>query len=161
MKKEEVFKQNKKKILSLIHKYKNVIHDYEVEDLYQEVLTHLDVKLNDYDESKASIDTFVYMVTKNKLYNMANNKHNYTDTLVGEGTMERLVEERREDYTLADKEALEIAFDLIGKHEHKAALFDLIKGETQQHVAKKYGYSQQNLSKVWKKLIEQIQHELR
>lgn len=160
MKKEEVFKRNKGKIMSLVHKYKNVIHDYDIEDLYQEVLTHLDLKLNDYDESKSSVDTFVYMVAKNKLYNMANNKHNRKDTLVNERTMERLMENEREEFALADRLALETAFDLLKSHPHAEMLFDLVKGETQSSVAKKYELSQQYVSRVWKEFIVDVQNEL-
>lgn len=160
MKKEEVFKKNHGKIMSLVHKYKNVIHDYDVEDLYQEVLTHLDLKLNDYDEEKASIDTFVYMVAKNKLYNMANNRHNHKDALVNEITMEKLMEKGREDLVLADKVALEVAFDLLKSHNQAEMIFDLIKGDTQKMVSKKYDVSQQYVSRIFNEFIQSVKDEL-
>jgi len=146
--------------MSLIHKYKHIIHDYEVEDLYQEVLTHLDVKLNDYNKEKASVDTFVYMVTKNKLYNMANNKHNRKDVLVSEKKIEDLVESDRMDLVLADKEALEVAFDILRQHKHAELLFALVKGEKQHYVAEKHGLSQQYVSRLWKEFIEDVKNEL-
>ena len=160
MNKVKVFKDNHNKIMSLIHKYKHIIHDYEVEDLYQEVLTHLDVKLNDFDSNKSSIDTFVYMVTKNKLYNMANNKHNRKDVLVSEKKIEELSEGQRVDLVLADKEALEVAFDILRQHKHAELLFELVKGEKQNVVAENHGLSQQYVSRLWKEFIEDVKNEL-
>lgn len=160
MNKEKVFKDNHKKIMSLVHKYKHIIHDYDVEDLYQEVLTHLDVKLNDYNKEKASVDTFVYMVTKNKLYNMANNKHNRKDILVSENKLEDIMEDNREEFAFADKIALEVAFDFMHKHKHRDLLFELFKGAKQQYVAEKYKVSQQYVSKLWNEFIETVQNEL-
>lgn len=160
MNKAKVFKDNEKKIMSLIHKYKHIIHDYEVEDLHQEVLTHLDVKLNDYDKDKASVDTFVYMVTKNKLYNMANNKHNRKDVLVSERKLEDIMEDNRKDFTFADKIALEVAFDVMYKHKHSDLLYELFKGAKQHYVAEKHGVSQQYVSKLWNEFVDTVKNEL-
>lgn len=160
MNKETIFRKNSDLILSLIRKYKKYIHDYEEEDLYQEVLTHLDLKLNNYDESKASISTFVYMVVKNKLYNMANNKHNVKHVIADEEVIGGIMESQREDLPLADKMALEVAYDLMRQHEHRSLLVDLIKGVNQSRLADKYHMSQQNVSRIWKEFIENVKNEL-
>lgn len=160
MNKETIFQKNHDLIMSLIHKYKKYIHDYEEEDLYQEVLTHLDLKLNHYDDNKASISTFVYMVVKNKLYNMANNKHNVKHTIADEEVIEGLMEGQREELPFADKIALEVAYDIMRNHEHRSLLVDLIKGENQSRCAEKYYMSQQNVSRIWKEFIDNVKNEL-
>lgn len=146
--------------MSLIHKYKKYIHDYEDEDLYQEVLTHLDLKLNNYDEDKSAIGTFVYMVVKNKLHNMMSSKRNQYIAVAEEGVIEGIMEQQREELPLADKIALEVSFDIMRKHEHKELLSDLIKGYGQQDLAKKYNMSQQNVSRIWKEFIQDVKNEL-
>jgi RNA polymerase sigma factor (sigma-70 family) len=146
--------------MSLINKYKKFIHDYEEEDLYQEVLTHLDLKLNNYDQSKSAIGTFVYMVVKNKLYNMVNNKHNVKHSVAEEGVIEGIMESQREDLPLADKIALEVAYEVIRDHENKDMLSDLIKGLNQNQCAEKYKMTQQNVSRIWKKFIEDVKDGL-
>jgi RNA polymerase sigma factor (sigma-70 family) len=160
MTKEILFKRNEKKILSLIRRYRNVIQDYDVEDLYQELLTHIDAKLPSYDESKASIDTFVYMVAKNKLYNMANSKHNRRDVLMDEESLEELSNDFASPLSRGDSMVLEIAWDLMRNNEHKDILKDLTKSLTQQATAEKYKVSQQKVSKIWKDFIEDVKNEL-
>jgi RNA polymerase sigma factor (sigma-70 family) len=160
MTKEELFKRNEKKILSLIRRYRNVIQDYDEEDLYQELLTHIDYKLKNYDETKASIDTFVYMVAKNKLYNMANSKHNRRDVLMDEESLEELVDTFSSPLSRGDSIVLEIAYDLMRNSEHKPLLADLTIGLTQQAVAEKYKISQQKVSKIWKEFIDAVRNEL-
>jgi len=160
MMKEEIFKRNQKKILFLIRKYRKVIHDYDEEDLYQELLTHINYKLEHYDETKASVDTFVYMVAKNKLYNMANSKHNRKDILMDEESLEDLVDSFNSPMSRGDSIVIEIAYDLMRNSEHKPLLADLTIGLTQQAVAEKYKISQQKVSKIWKEFIDAVRNEL-
>jgi RNA polymerase sigma factor (sigma-70 family) len=144
--------------MSLINKYKDFIHDYEEEDLYQEVLTHLDLKLNHYDETKSAIGTFVYMVVKNKLYNMANNKHNVKHTIAEEDVIEGIMEDNREELTFADSIALEVAYDIMRHHEHRPLLVDLMKGFSQSTLTTKYNMSQQNISRIWLEFIDDVKN---
>lgn len=160
MKKEEIFRRNESKILSLIRRYKKVIHDYDEEDLYQEILTHIDYKLSNYDEKKASIDTFVYMVAKNKLYNLANSKHNRKDVLMDEETLEDLANSFASPMSRGDSIVLEIAWDVMRHNEYKDLLQDLTIGLTQQAAAEKYQMSQQKVSKIWKEFIDTVKNEL-
>lgn len=160
MTKEEIFKRNESKILSLIRRYRNVIQDYDEEDLYQELLTHIDYKLANYDEEKSSIDTFVYMVAKNKLYNLANSKHNRKDVLMDEESLEDLANSFASPMSRGDSMVLEIAWDVMRHSEYKDMLQDLTIGLTQQAVAEKYSISQQKVSKIWKDFIEVVKNEL-
>jgi RNA polymerase sigma factor (sigma-70 family) len=160
MTKEIIFKRNEKKILSLIRRYRKVIQDYDEEDLYQELLTHIDYKLANYDETKSSVDTFVYMVAKNKLYNMANSKHNRKDVLMDEESLEELVDTFSSPMSHGDAIVLEVAYDLMRNSEHKPLLADLTIGLTQQAVAEKYKISQQKVSKIWKEFIDAVKNEL-
>jgi len=158
--KEIIFKRHEKKILSLIRRYRKVIQDYDEEDLYQELLTHIDYKLANYDETKSSVDTFVYMVAKNKLYNMANSKHNRKDVMMDEESLEDLVDMFNSPLSRGDSIVLEVAYDLMRNSEHKPLLADLTIGLTQQAVAEKYKISQQKVSKIWKDFIDAVKNEL-
>ena len=160
MTKEIIFKRHEKKILSLIRRYRKVIQDYDEEDLYQELLTHIDYKLANYDETKSSVDTFVYMVAKNKLYNMANSKHNRKDVMMDEESLEDLVDMFNSPLSRSDSIVLEVAYDLMRNSEHKPLLADLTIGLTQQAVAEKYKISQQKVSKIWKDFIDAVKNEL-
>ena len=154
---------------NIIIDYNNLIHSiicrynifgFTYEELYQEVITHLANKLDNYDHSKSKLSTYITLVTKNKLNNLYTNKRNVQEIpFGGKEDVETHVEP---DYELSpvEVEALATMKENIDKHEHKELLNELINGYNQQGVADKYGYTREWVNKIWRLFVNEVKESL-
>ncbi len=150
---------------NIIIQYSNLIHSiqrrykiqfFTYEELHQELLTHLCKKLDSYDPTKSELSTYITMCIKGKLNNMYMNRRNVHEEPIGFKIKYIL----NDEYNHNEKEALAVANEILEKHKHKELLNELIKGKTQMQVAKEFGYSNNWVSLLWLKFINQIRSEL-
>lgn len=145
-------------IHSIICRYN--IHGFTYEELYQEVITHLAFKLDNYDSSKSKLSTYITLVTKNKLNNLYTNKRNVQEIpLGGKEDVETYIEANYE-LSPIEVEALATMKENIDKHEHKEILNELINGHNQQDVADKYGYTREWVNRIWRGFVNEIKENV-
>jgi len=148
-------------IHSIVSKYTDSIEDLEYEDVFQEALTHLSLKLNKYDPRKAKLSTFVYHVTRNKLSNLKNSKKNYKEKPIDydENMMNELWGETEK--SPSEKEAIEkglaVLKEYIGKK--RRILESVLRGASHVETAKSFGVSKQYVWKVWQDFVNKTRRE--
>jgi RNA polymerase sigma factor (sigma-70 family) len=144
-------------IWGLVHNFKNTIYDHDEEELFQEVVTHLAYKLDEYDSSKSKINTYIYNVCKNKMINMMTSKRNMRDEPMD--NLEVLLNETV-TYAPSERVVLDVAYEIIQNHPEKTILTELIRGTPQRIIAEESKMSQQYVSKVWREFITEVKSEL-
>ena len=163
--KEEIIMSYNDMFYFQCRKYNNMIWDLDFEELVQEIRTHVSDKLDDYDSSKSSVSTFVYMVTRNKLENMRKylQRRRNVEPQPLDNLEEDLIDVILENYdgiTVREKEILEIAFDMVEDEDNKNIIMDFIKTGDKVAVGKKYGLSRQRVYQIIKKFGEKVKEEL-
>lgn len=155
--KERIIIKYESMIWGLVHNFKNTIYDHDEEELYQEVVTHLANKLDEYDENKSKINTYIHNVCKNKMINMMNSRRNTRDEPMD--NLEVLLN-HTVDYAPSERVVLDIAYEIIQNHPEKVILTEMMRGTPQRLIAEQSGMSQQYVSKVWREFITEVKKEL-
>lgn len=128
------------------------------EDVFQEALTHLSLKLNKYDPKKAKLSTFVYHVTRNKLSNLKNSKKNRKEEPIDydENMMNELW--REVEKSPLEKEAIEKGFAVLKEYSGKKRriLESVLRGGNNVETAKSFKVSKQYVWKVWQEFINKV-----
>jgi RNA polymerase sigma factor (sigma-70 family) len=142
----------------LIHKlaYSYKIFGFTKQELMQEIKTHICAKLEDFNSTKGSLPYFVELVVRNKLNNLYKSPYNEKEVL----KPKIYRKEKIEDYSLAEKRALEVAHDLLVKEKHKDLIFDVLKGKPLRYVGDKYKVSHQTVNNIYKEFIDKVKKEL-
>lgn len=158
-KKENIIIKFQGLINMLLSRY-NIL-DMSYEDLKQEVLTHISEKLDDYEESKSALSSYIYMITKNKLNNLYHSKKN-----INRGDYEiklndcLLVFEELSPYTPNERIAIEVAYDVFNQYKHKDVIELILKGFKQSDISRAYGVSQSYINQIFKDYIEKVKSAL-
>lgn len=131
--KEEIYEKYKDKVFAYIRNHVNSIED--AEDLCSDVFVKIYSKLDTYDESKASISTWIYATTSNTVIDFYRTNHIHSEI------PEDLAEEKSliEDEMLSNESLEELAKALreLPQEQMDIIVLRYYKGLTLQEVAEK------------------------
>ncbi len=135
--KEEIYSQYRDKVFVYVKNHVNSIED--AEDITSDIFIKIYTKIDTYDESKASLSTWIYSMTSNTVIDFYRTNHIHSEI------PEDLSDERSSiEEEILNEEALELLADALSKLPQE--LTDIIvlryyKGLTLQEVAKQMNLS--------------------
>ncbi len=135
--KEEIYSEYRDKVFGYVKSHVNSIED--AEDLTNDVFVKIYSKLDTYDESKASLSTWIYSMTSNRVIDYYRTNHIHSEISEDIGDDKNTVEE-----DILNNEALESLAKALKSLPQE--LMDIIvlryyKGLTLQEVAKRMNLS--------------------
>ena len=156
--KEKIYKDYHGKVLSYIRSKTNSVHD--AEDIAADVFLKVYEKLDTFDETKASLSTWIYTITRNTLTDFFRTRRVFEEVpeMLEDGSS---VEE---DVCNAEVlEALASALESLGERERDIIILRFYKGMTLIEIAKQMGISyayvkvlQNKAFDVLKKYLENV-----
>ena len=134
--KEDIYREYYKKVFGLIISKTN--NSYLAEDLAADVFVKVYEKLDTFDETKASLSTWIYTITKNKL----------TDYYRSRKVFEEIPEDMADDSSVEDDvlsgEMLEVlanALETLDERERGIIILRFYSGKTLKEIAEKMDIS--------------------
>lgn len=146
--KEEIYKEYHDKVLRLIN---GKISNYtEAEDITSDVFVKVYAKLDSFDETKASISTWIYRIAQNTLIDYFRTRKVYSEVpedLSDDGEVE--------DSVLSQEmlEALATALEKLPERDRDLVVLHYYKGMTLKEAAEKIGMSYSNAKLVHNKSL--------
>lgn len=146
--KEEIYKEYHDKVLRLIN---GKISNYtEAEDITSDVFVKVYAKLDSFDETKASISTWIYRIAQNTLIDYFRTRKVYSEVpedLSDGGEVE--------DSVLSQEmlEALATALEKLPERDRDLVVLHYYKGMTLKEAAEKIGMSYSNAKLVHSKSL--------
>ena len=135
--KEEIYTQYRDKVFGYVKNHVNSIED--AEDLTSEIFIKIYSKLDSYDESKASLSTWIYSMTSNKVIDFYRTNHVHSEIPEDLSDEKSTIEE-----DVLNKETLEQlakALESLPEELTDIIVLRYYKGLTLQEVAEKMGLS--------------------
>ncbi len=134
--KEEIYRNYHKKVLGYINSQINRLQD--AEDLAADVFMKVFEKIDSFDETKASISTWIFTITKNKLTDY------YRTRKVFEEVPETLSDESSFEDDICNEEMLDTladALERLDERERDIIILRYYSGKTLKEIAEKMGIS--------------------
>lgn len=134
--KEEIYRNYHKKVLGYINSQINRLQD--AEDLAADVFIKVFEKIDTFDETKASISTWIFTITKNKLTDY------YRTRRVFEEVPETLSDESSFEDDICNEEMLDTLADALEKLEERERDIIILRyysGKTLKEISDKMGIS--------------------
>ncbi|MBO5621525.1 MAG: sigma-70 family RNA polymerase sigma factor [Butyrivibrio sp.] len=135
--KEEIYTQYKDKVFGYVKNHVNSVED--AEDLTSEIFIKIYSKIDSYDESKASLSTWIYSMTSNRVIDYYRTNHVYSEIPEDLSDEKSTIEE-----DVLNKETLEQlakALESLPEELTDIIVLRYYKGLTLQEVAVKMGLS--------------------
>lgn len=135
--KEEIYTQYRDKVFGYVKNHVNSIED--AEDLTSEIFIKIYSKLDSYDESKASLSTWIYSMTSNRVIDFYRTNHVHSEIPEDLSDEKSTIEE-----DVLNKETLEQlakALESLPEELTDIIVLRYYKGLTLQEVAEKMGLS--------------------
>lgn len=156
--KEKIYEDYHGKVLAYIRSRTNSVHD--AEDIAADVFLKVYEKLDTFDETKASLSTWIYTITRNTLTDFFRTRRVFEEVpemLEGGSSVE-------EDVCNAEAlEALASALESLEERERDIIILRFYKGKTLTEIAKQMGISyayvkvlQNKAFDVLKKYLENV-----
>ena len=153
--KEEIYLEYKDKVFGYVKNHVNSIED--AEDITSEIFIKIYSKLDTYDESKASLSTWIYSMTSNTVIDFYRTNHIHSEIpedLTNESTIEDEV------LNSESLEALAIALENLPQELRDIIVLRYYKGLTLQEIAEKmhlsYGVTKLRHREALGKLREKL-----
>lgn len=134
--KEKIYRDYHGKVLSYIRSKTNSVHD--AEDIAADVFLKVYEKLDTFDETKASLSTWIYTITRNTLTDFFRTRR------VFEEVPEMLEDGSSVEEDVCNAEALEAlasALESLEERERDIIILRFYKGKTLTEIAKQMGIS--------------------
>lgn len=135
--KEEIYTQYKDKVFGYVKNHVNSVED--AEDITSEIFIKIYSKIDSYDESKASLSTWIYSMTSNRVIDYYRTNHVYSEIPEDLSDEKSTIEE-----DVLNKETLEQlakALESLPEELTDIIVLRYYKGLTLQEVAVKMGLS--------------------
>lgn len=150
--KNEIFVQYHRKVVGYIYHKTN--DSYLAEDLASEVFLKVYEKLNDFDESKASLSTWIYTIARNRLTDYFRTRRVFSEvpeTMEDESSVEESILNEETLNELAD------ALERLDERERNLIILRYYSGHTLKQVAEELGISYAYVKILHNKAISALQ----
>lgn len=151
MQKEQIYRDYYSKVFRYIRSKLNSVHD--AEDLTAEIFLKIYEKLDSFDESKASLTTWIYTVARNKL----------TDWFRMHRTFEEIPETQPDEHSVEDEvcnsqmlETLAKALENLEERERDIIILRFYSGRTLKEIAENMNISYAYVKVLQNKAFEKL-----
>lgn len=152
---EDIYKDYHEKVLHLV--MSKVGNTTDAEDLTEDVFVKVYSKLDTFDESKASISTWIYRIAQNTIIDYYRTRKVYSEV------PEELSEDSEVDEDILNNEVLEALADALTKlpeRDRDLMILHYYKGMTLKEAAATVGMSYSNAKLVHNKSVGVLRREL-
>ena len=154
--KDQIYIDFQHKVLGYI--YHKIGYSHTAEDLCADVFVKVYAHLDCFDETKSSLSTWIYTITRNTVYDYFRTSHPMVEIGEKESDGSNFTEDIYRKETL---EELADALERLSEIERDLILFRYYKGLTLKEISKRMGYSYSYIKVIHNKALDKLKKYLK